>query len=174
MARLKKNKPKKEISEEGKKPKSPKLVKLLIAAGLILFLLAGSAAYVYFNKDMKNKIAGLAHFHKQNDKKVEKDAEEIITLPSLVVNLSGDGGHFLRVSCVLVYSKNNKKLALELEEKNYILSDTLIDTLRGKSAEEIQMDPASKDLKENLRQAINARLTAGQINGVYFTELLVQ
>ncbi|HAG11554.1 MAG TPA: hypothetical protein DCK76_09275 [Desulfotomaculum sp.] len=166
-----------EISEEGKKQK-PSKIKLFIAAGLVLFLIAGSAAFIYFNKGMKSEITGLVQFHKQDkknaEKKSEKDAEEIAALSSLVVNLSGKGGHFVRVSCVLVFPKDNKNLAKELKEKNYLLSDTLIEALRGKSAEEIQKDPASKALKENLRQAINAKLTAGQISGVYFTELLVQ
>ncbi|HAU32315.1 MAG: Flagellar basal body-associated protein [Desulfotomaculum sp. 46_296] len=146
--------------------KKPKKIKLFIAAGLILFLIAGSAVYICFNHGLKSKIVGL----KQN----KKNAEQTVALSSLVVNLSGSGQHFVRISCVLVFPESNKKLAAELEEKNYILSDTLIKTLRGKTAEEIQRDPASKALKENLRQAINTQLTEGQISGVYFAELLVQ
>ncbi|MFA5385547.1 MAG: flagellar basal body-associated FliL family protein [Eubacteriales bacterium] len=177
MARRKKEQDERETTKEERKQKPPK-IKLFIAAGLVLSLIAGSAAYIYFNQGMKSKIAGLAHFHKQDKKnsenKSEKNDEEIVTLPSLVVNLSGGEKHFVRVSCVLVFSKSNKKLAQELEEKNYVLSDTLIESLREKSAKEIQSDPASKALKENLRQAINTKLTAGQISGVFFTELLVQ
>lgn len=174
MARRKKEQHEVEINEEEKKPKASR-IKIFIAAGLILSLIAGSAAYIYFNHSLKSKIAGLTHSQlKQNKKSAEKDAEGTVALSSLVVNLSGGGQHFVRISCVLVFPKSNKKLTQELEEKNYILSDTLIKTLRGKSAEEIQTDPASTDLKKSLRQAINNQLTAGQISGVYFTELLVQ
>jgi flagellar FliL protein len=74
----------------------------------------------------------------------------------------------------LVFPKSDKKLAQELEEKNYILCDALIKTLRGKKAEEIQKDPAAKKLKDDLQQAINKQLFSGKVTGIYFTELLVQ
>jgi flagellar FliL protein len=172
MARRQKEQNKKQdITEEKQKPTRNKL---FLVVGLILFFfIAGIASFLYFDHNEKNKITGNEKA-KESAFAGEKKEEEAFSLPSIVVNLAGSSEHYVRVTCVLVFPKSDKKLAQELEEKNYILCDALIKTLRGKKAEEIQKDPAAKKLKDDLQQAINKQLFSGKVTGIYFTELLVQ
>jgi|GEM_PF-1254459 flagellar basal body-associated protein FliL len=157
-----------------KEKQKPVRSKLFLVAGLILLLfVSGIAGFLYFDHNEKDKITEVKK-EKESAFAGEKKGEEAFGLPSIVVNLAGSNEHYVRVTCVLVFSKSNKKLAQELEEKNYVLCDTLIKTLRGKKAEEIQKDPAAKKLKDDLRQAMNNQLNSGKVNGIYFTELLVQ
>ncbi|HCJ79410.1 MAG TPA: hypothetical protein DHV84_05400 [Desulfotomaculum sp.] len=161
------------ITEEKQKPVRSKL--FLVAGLVLLFFAAGIAGFLYFDHNEKDKITDVKKEKESAfaGEKKEK-GEEAFILPSIVVNLAGSSEHYVRVTCVLVFSKSNKKLAQELEEKNYVLCDTLIKTLRGKKAEEIQKDPAAKKLKDDLQQAMNKQLYSGKVSGIYFTELLVQ
>jgi flagellar FliL protein len=174
MARRQKEQNKKQnIAEEKQKPARSKL---FLVAGLILFFfIAGIAGFLYFDHNEKNKTTGNEKEKKSAfaGEKREK-GEEAFSLPSIVVNLAGSSEHYVRVTCVLVFPKSDKKLAQELEEKNYVLCDALIKTLRGQKAEEIQKDPTVKRLKDDLQQAINKQLYSGKVTGIYFTELLVQ
>lgn len=176
MARRQKEQNKKQNITEEKEKQKPVRSKLFLVAGLILFfLIAGIAGFLYFGHNEKDKITDVKKEKESAfaGEKKEK-GEEAFSLPSIVVNLAGSSEHYVRVTCVLVFSKNDKKLAQELEEKNYVLCDTLIKTLRGKKVEEIQKDPAANKLKNDLQQAINKQLNSGNITGIYFTELLVQ
>lgn len=176
MARRQKEQDKKQnITEKIEKQKPGKRKLFLVAGFLLLFFISGIAGFLYFDRNEKDKITEVKKENKSAfaGEKREK-GEEAFGLPSIVVNLAGSNEHYVRVTCVLVFSKSNKKLAQEIEEKNYVLCDTLIKTLRGKKAEEIQKDPAAKKLKDDLRQAMNHQLNSGKINGIYFTELLVQ
>jgi len=144
--------------------------KLILVAGLILFFLAaGTTAYFLFAQEKSGNVK-----EKTSPSASAAKKEEAFYLPSIVVNLAGEGGHYVRVTCVLVYPKGNKKLTSELEEKNYLLCDTLIKILRSKKIEDIQSDPEAKELREDLRQAFNQQLTDGEVMGIYFTELLIQ
>lgn len=93
-------------------------------------------------------------------------------LDEFLVNLADeDGKRYLKIKISLGY--DNKKLDAELEEKKPILRDAIISVLRTKKAADISAKGID-NIKMELIQRINLNLTKGQLNNIYFNELLVQ
>ncbi|GAA0746233.1 flagellar basal body-associated FliL family protein [Clostridium oceanicum] len=94
------------------------------------------------------------------------------SLDEFLVNLSDeDGKRFLKAKIYLGYEE--KKLDKELETKKPILRDAIIATLRCKKAADI--NPKSIDkIKSEIVSKINPMLEDGQVQSVYFDDLLVQ
>lgn len=90
----------------------------------------------------------------------------------LTVNLADtDTSRYLKVSVYLGY--DDKKLTDELTEKQPIITDAVIGILRTKKAADIV--PKNMDtIKMAIIQRVNPMLKKGQINNVYFTDLIVQ
>lgn len=93
-------------------------------------------------------------------------------LDEFLVNLADeDGKRYLKVKVFLGY--DNKKLDTELEEKKPILRDAVISVLRSKKSTDISAKGID-NIKIEIIQRINATLEKGQLNNVYFNDLLVQ
>jgi flagellar FliL protein len=93
-------------------------------------------------------------------------------LDEFLVNLADeDGKRYLKVKVFLGY--DNKKLDAELEEKKPILRDAVISVLRSKKSTDIT-SKGIESIKMEIIQRINATLEKGQLNNVYFNDLLVQ
>lgn len=93
-------------------------------------------------------------------------------LDEFLVNLADeDGKRYLKVKVFLGY--DNKKLDTELEEKKPILRDAVISVLRSKKSTDISAK-GIESIKMEIIQRINATLDKGQLNNIYFNDLLVQ
>lgn len=93
-------------------------------------------------------------------------------LDEFLVNLADeDGKRYLKVKVFLGY--DNKKLDPELEEKKPILRDAVISVLRSKKSTDINAK-GIESIKMEIIQRINATLDKGQLNNVYFNDILVQ
>lgn len=93
-------------------------------------------------------------------------------LDEFLVNLADeDGKRYLKIKVFLGY--DNKKLDTELEEKKPILRDVVISVLRTKKAADISAKGVD-NIKMEIIQRINPVLTKGQLNNVYFNDILVQ
>lgn len=93
-------------------------------------------------------------------------------LDEFLVNLADeDGKRYLKVKVFLGY--DNKKLDAELEEKKPILRDAVISVLRSKKSTDISAK-GIENIKMEIIQRINATLDKGQLNNVYFNDILVQ
>ncbi|MHB1041879.1 MAG: flagellar basal body-associated FliL family protein [Eubacteriales bacterium] len=146
-----------------KKPKDKSKKLLLII--LILVVLAGSAgAFLYFKNPA---LRGTA--------KVEKQVElETLDMGEMVVNLAANGGaHYLRLKIIIEYPKE-KKLAEEIKKKKHQIADGIIVALRNKSYNEIASAGSIEGLKKSLLDEINSRLEKGKVEGIFFTDYLVQ
>ncbi|OPX88936.1 flagellar basal body-associated FliL family protein [Pelotomaculum sp. PtaB.Bin117] len=168
--------------KENKKDK-PKKKKLLLILLIVLVVLAGSAAgWYFFFKSPAGDSAVVKKASSVEEKKAPeknpKAAEtlnEKLDLGEVVVNLAGNGGgHYLRVKVVLEYPKDNKNLAKELKDKQHQVMDTLIATLRTKTLTDVTSASSVENLKKSLLTEINNILKTGDINGIFFTDFLVQ
>ncbi|AYD40676.1 flagellar basal body protein FliL [Clostridium fermenticellae] len=91
----------------------------------------------------------------------------------ILVNLADtDSSRYLKVNIYLGY--DSKKLDSELEEKQPIIMDTVINVLRTKKAADISSAKGLETVKVELIQRINPLLQKGQINNIYFSNVLVQ
>jgi Flagellar basal body-associated protein len=109
---------------------------------------------------------------------------------SKVVNLADPGGYrYLKVGIVLevlpadpefyALSGEARKAAEDqlretLDEKRPIIEDVVTVKLSSKTFEEVFTVTGKEQLKQELRDDLNARLTVGQVRDIYFTDFMVQ
>lgn len=109
---------------------------------------------------------------------------------SKVVNLADPGGYrYLKVNIVLevlpadpefyTLSGEARKAAEDqllktLDEKRPIIEDVVTIKLSSKTFEEVFTVTGKEQLKQELRDDLNARLTVGQVRDIYFTDFMVQ
>ncbi|AKA70267.1 flagellar basal body-associated FliL family protein [Clostridium scatologenes] len=169
--------------------KGGKKIKLILI-GLIALIIVGAGGYFGYSKFAKDKgtqktsttsqtaqtttQAQAKTNQNQNQSYLEQIvSEKNIGLDECLVNLADeDGKRYVKTKIFVGYDKNSK-LETELTEKKPLIRDAVIAVLRSKKAAEIT--PKNMDnLKMELIQKINPLLKKGQINNVYFSDLLVQ
>ena len=150
-----------EKKAEGKENKKSKK-KLIIIIGIIVLLASAAGSYYFF--------VIKADSSKESKKEEPKPEVSTFELGSIVVNLA-DQGHFLRVSPVLEYNKD-EKMAEELNGKKSEIIDQVITILRKKSVENFKNSLES--IKTEILEAANKSLEHPEFKRLYFVELLVQ
>ncbi|WPC40992.1 flagellar basal body-associated protein FliL [Clostridium sp. JS66] len=159
----------------------------LIAIGLVALIIVGAGGYFGYAKFAKDKgtqksVTPAVQTTQttaqakttQNQSYLEQIvSEKNIGLDECLVNLADeDGKRYVKTKIFVGYDKNSS-LETELTEKKPLIRDAVISVLRSKKAAEIT--PKNMDsLKMELIQKINPLLKKGQINNVYFSDLLVQ
>ncbi len=111
-------------------------------------------------------------------------------LGSKVVNLADPGGYrYLKAGIVVeilptdpeFYTLSGKareeaeeKIREALDEQRPAIEDVVTIKLSGKTFEEVFTVAGKEQLKQELRDDLNARLTVGQVRYIYFTEFVIQ
>ncbi len=97
----------------------------------------------------------------------------IYPLDQFIVNLlTQSGRRYLKTTVNLELS--SPSLMSELESKEAVITDTVINILSSKSLEEISTIKGKEKLKQEIIERINEYLVDGQIDGVYFTQFVIQ
>ncbi len=175
--------------ENKKEKKGGKKIKFIII-GLVALLIVGAGSYFGYTKFIKDKgtekvattatakTAETAHTQVQQTAQNQTYLQQIVSeknfgLDECLINLADeDGKRYLKAKVFVGYDKNSK-LEEELTEKKPLIRDAVITVLRNKKAAEIT--PKGMDaIKMELIQRINPLLKKGQINNVYFSDILVQ
>lgn len=161
--------------EKVKEPKVPKaegskgnVLKIVIIVFLSIILVGGSAFGGYM-------IASKKASSKDNVKSDKGERKELLVyaLENFTVNLADEGGkRYAKVKVSLGYEENSK-LAEELAANKDIVSDSIISVLRSKKSTEIDSSH-EKLVKDAIKEKVNSVLLNGQIEEVYFVEILVQ
>lgn len=158
----------------GGKKKSP----LLIIIGLLLvLLLAGGGAAVYFLV-LKKPAADTEHAATEGGGKEGKGGKsptslgETVELPPFIVNLSGEGGRYIKVVAVMQVSSAAAKE--ELANRSPQVKDAVISVLSSKTTDEVLTPEGKLELKLELVKRINQSLTSGVVTEMFFTEFVVQ
>lgn len=147
-------------STEEEKQSPSKRLKIIIGIVLVLLLsgFAGGGTYWYLNRDPAE---------------VAAKNRQVVTLPSMTVNLADTGGkRYLRTTITLEYT--NPKLKEELDTSMYKVKDGALQVLRSTYAYQLQEGQDVEQIRQALLTEINSRLHKGQITALYFEELLVQ
>ncbi|MBC2582136.1 flagellar basal body-associated protein FliL [Clostridium sp. DJ247] len=93
-------------------------------------------------------------------------------LDEFLINLADeDSKRYLKVKIFLGY--DSKKLDKELEERKPIIRDTVISILRTKKAADIT-PKNMENIKIEMIQKLNPIFEEGQLNNIYFNDILVQ
>ncbi len=97
----------------------------------------------------------------------------LFELEDFTVNLlSENGSHYLKAKISLELSE--PKMAEELEVKKPVIRDKILRILSSKSLEEVSTLKGKEKLGEEMMQELNGMLKDGSINGVYFTDFVIQ
>jgi len=154
-----------EVADENNEEKSNNNFIKLIAIFLLMVIVAAGTSYgvmTYFTSTQ------------QEDQKQEEKKEfgPTYTLGDFTVNLSDSGGYqFIKASIVVEVS--DEKVIEELEKRSPQLRDVLISNMREASVNEIE-EPGAKTLKKNIKNELNTVLSEGQVENVWFTQLVIQ
>lgn len=90
-------------------------------------------------------------------------------LGEFMVTLKG-GKHQLRVTFKLAYVQRNKRLAPELVKRKAQLRDRVITLLAAKTRADLTPTRAKKNLKLEIKEALNTLLLDGKIADIYYEE----
>lgn len=177
---------------ENKKEKKGKGKLKFIIIGVVVVAILGAGGYFGYNKFFASKtsetkkvipqqmVAQQVQGQQVQGQQAAQPAsylqqvvsEKTFGLDEFLVNLADeDGKRYLKVKISLGY--DGKKLDTELEEKKPILRDAIISVLRTKKAADIS-SKGLDNIKMEIIQRINIALTKGQLNNLYFNDLLLQ
>lgn len=94
-------------------------------------------------------------------------------LDTFTVNLKSDAGRrYLKVTMSL--ELEGEELSLELDAKSAVLRDRIIRILTSKTLEEISSKKGKQKVSDQVMDTLNAMISDGQIQGIYFTEFVIQ
>ncbi|SHE56787.1 flagellar basal body-associated FliL family protein [Clostridium fallax] len=130
---------------------------------LVIVLLVAVGAGVYF-----------VTLNMVKSKGTEQVKLDYYDLGETFINLNDEGGkRYLKTQISLSYDGKNEKLKEEIDKDKPELKDIAIYYFKGKKSEDFNSANES-EIKKGLLTEVNKHLTAGQINGVHFQELLIQ
>ncbi len=108
------------------------------------------------------------------------DSEYVISHPEflfvvkdLVVNPAGTGGLRYLLTSVGIEVTNEKAFA-EIQSKEVIVNDILINVLSSKTLEELSDVTRRKELRREIAKRVDEILTNGKVQNVYFSKFIIQ
>jgi flagellar protein FliL len=150
-----------------------KTLVIIIISVIILFMgMVGAGFFILWNK-----IAQIP----QNQSAVEEvpvqEEENVIgplyNLDTMIVNLADHGGkRYLRVTMALELS--DPEAVAAIENRLPQIRDAILMILPTKKYEEVSTTEGKIALRTEIMEKINALMTKGQVNNIYFTEFVVQ
>ncbi len=99
--------------------------------------------------------------------------EFLFVVKDLIVNPSGTGGLRYLLTSVGIEVTNEKAFA-EIQSKEVIVNDILINVLSSKTLEELSDVTRRKDLRREIAKKVDEILTQGRVQNVYFSKFIIQ
>lgn len=99
--------------------------------------------------------------------------EFLFVVKDLIVNPAGTGGLRYLLTSVGIEVTNEKAFA-EIQSKEVIVNDILINVLSSKTLEELSDVTKRKDLRREIAKKIDEILTQGRVQNVYFSKFIIQ
>jgi len=106
--------------------------------------------------------------------RVEYKAKDVFFLGDFTTNMATHdrAGKFVRVEVRLKMSDTD--LADELQDKNIVLRDAVIESMSLKRFSEVSTEKGKMVLKEDIKTRLNGILKDGEVEEVYFTKFIIQ
>lgn len=158
--------------KEKKEGSKGNILKIVIIILLLLVLVAGgtAAGYIFATKTNGTQPSS-------NTTETTKATNvKTFSLDEFLVNLKEeDSSGYLKTNIYIgfVDDKQNKKLPTELEDKKPILRDCVNTVLRNKKPSDFN-EAGVEQLRKEIKDKINPVLQNGQIENVYFYDIIVQ
>lgn len=98
---------------------------------------------------------------------------KVIPLETFIINLAGSKGR--RIAKVSMELKvEGEQTPEEIDKRKAQIRDIIIILLSGKTYDEVSNREGKDQLRSEIKDTVNAFLTKGKINEVYFTEFIYQ
>lgn len=173
----------KEAQASEDKKGSSKLPIIIAVVVVVLLVVVGVVAFLLLSGEEEQAVAQ-APVEKQatKPKRAPVVGEEykrfneigaLLPLDPFTVNLKSDSGkRYLKATISL--ELEGKELAQELTAKIAVIRDRVIKILSSKTVEEISSQKGKQKVTEQIMDTLNAMIVDGSVEGVYFTEFIVQ
>jgi len=120
------------------------------------------------------QVKGVAEEYKITDSEYTVSHPEFLfVVKDLVVNPAGTGGLRYLLTNVGIEVTNEKAFA-EIQSKEVIVNDILINVLSSKTLEELSDVTKRKELRREIAKKIDEILTLGRVQNVYFSKFIIQ
>lgn len=155
---------------------------IIIIGGVVTFLLMGSDEEPMQNSNQRQERSApkQSASNNSNGSNAKYDNSRqlneigiLYPLDTFTVNLKSDAGRrYLKVTMSL--ELEGEELSLELDAKSPVLRDRIIRILTSKTLEEISSKKGKQKVSQQVMDTLNAMIADGTINGIYFTEFVIQ
>lgn len=192
MAEEKKENEETQEEEEKEKgsSKSNKMLLIVIVIVLVLIIVLGAVAAILLLGDDEEEAQAAPQTQKVQsapasakksysssaigeDNRKLSEIGVLYPLDTFTVNLKSDSGRrYLKVTMDLELSSQD--LTAELDNKTAVIRDRIIRILTSKTLEEVTSRKGKDKLTQQIKDTLNSMLDQGQIQGVYFTEFVIQ
>jgi len=178
---------KKETKEqpEGSEKKSNTLMIIIIGVLVLIIIIVAVVVVLLMGGDDEQKISNQSPQTIQSSVTQRRTSSALegsrklseigilYPLDSFTVNLKSDAGRrYLKATMSLELS--GEELSLELDAKAPVLRDRIIRILTSKTLEEISSKKGKQKVSDQIIDTLNAIVSDGNVQGIYFTEFVIQ
>ena len=151
---------------------------LMALAVVNMLVVAGVGFMLYQGKKKEAAQPKIEHVIQGEHEAQEKEAHEekafvgkVVPLETFIVNLSGSKGRRIaKVNMELELKGDN--VQEEIDKRKAQIRDIIIILLSGKTYDDISLREGKEQLREEIKDTVNAFLTKGKIQNVFFTEFI--
>jgi len=178
-----------EEETQPKEKKSSNMLMIIIIIVLVLIIIVGAVVAVLLMSGDDQAVDATAPQAKEKTvsssktKRIENatidedralsDIGTLYPLDTFTVNLKSDAGRrYLKATMSLELS--GEELSMELDAKSPVLRDRIIRILSSKTLEEISSKKGKKKVSEQIMNTLNSMISDGKVQGIYFTEFVIQ
>ena len=173
--------------EQPKEKKSSNMLMIIIIVVLILIIIIGGVVAMLMMGGDEEEVEDKSPQAKEktvskkkrtssavmDDSRSLSEIGVLYPLDTFTVNLKSDAGRrYLKVTMSL--EVNGEELSLELDAKSAVLRDRIIRILTSKTLEEISSKKGKAKVTTQIMNTLNAMIVDGSIEGIYFTEFVIQ
>ena len=156
--------------------KPPFLLIILLIVNMLVVVGVGAMLYLGRQKDAAQpKVEDVIQGERQTQDQ-ERTAEKsfvgkVIPLETFIVNLAGSKGR--RVAKVdLQLELEGEGTSEEIEKRKAQIRDIIIILLSGKTYDEVSTREGKEQLRNEIKDTVNAFLTKGKILNIFFTDFI--
>lgn len=158
---------------------SGKTTIILIALAVINMGIVATVGFMLWKGREKEKekpsieqvVQGESETHEAEEKVEKNEKKPIMPLETFIVNLAGSKGR--RIAKVdIELELNGEKAQSEIEQRAAQVRDIIIMILSSKTYEYVSDKEGKNQLRDEIKDTVNAFLSKGKIEGVYFTNFI--
>ena len=174
--------------QEAAPAKKSNMLMIIIIVVLIIIILIGAIVAILFMgaDDESEQVSNKQAIEKAQPRKTRSSSSStyessrqlsdigiLYPLDTFTVNLKSDAGRrYLKATISLELS--GEELSLELDAKAPVLRDRIIRILTSKTLEEISSKKGKQKVSDQIIDTLNAIISDGDVQGIYFTEFVIQ